>query len=205
MIGGAASVAPFLSVKGQTMIRIHGFKRTYKGDRAIDWVEISSRSAISDTGETTSSTWHRIHHLRPREADAEDRNFRYNAQMAVWQHVEPAYEAWQAGQVLPEIGTPLAAWAGVTAETAEMLAQFQIRTVEDVRDMTDTMVQSVPVPGMRDLRKAAGEWLAGKGLADTTEKVAQLEAQLAAALEMLAERNEPGKRGPGRPRKTEAA
>ena len=189
------------------MIRIHGCKRTYKGDRSIDWVEISSRSAISETGETTSSTWHRIGHLKPRAEDADDRKFRFQAQMAVWQHVEPAYEAWCNGQALPEHGTPIAAWAGATPEIAEMLAQFQIRTVEDVRDMSDTLVQSVPVPGMRDLRKAAGEWLAGKNVVEMGDKVAQLEAQLAAALEMLAERNEaePEKRGPGRPRKTEAA
>lgn len=179
------------------MIRIHQFQRKFKGEKPVDMVEISARSAILETGAISSSTWHRVENLRPRSND--DNDFRARYQAEVWASVEPAYEAWLAGQDLPTHGTPLAAWAGVTAEQAKVMAQWQVRTVEDLRDLTDSGMQAVPLPNMRELRKAAAGFLDSRGSAEMAARMAELEAQNAAMLEMLAD--QPEKRGPGRPKK----
>lgn len=172
------------------MIRILGFERRYRADGTPDdWVQFTSPTAITETGAVAYSTWERVKSMRPREMD--DNSLRSAHQGAMWRALEPAYNAWLAGQELPSTGTPLAAWPGVTPQQADALRAVGIKTVEDVAGFPIGTVAKVPLPNFRDLQRLAQEWLGAKPAAEQAQKIADLEAKLSAALEMLAERAEP--------------
>lgn len=76
-----------------------------------------------------------------------------------WDAIKPQYMAWKAGQEPPVEGTPLAAWNAVTPEQAEVFKSRGIRTVEQVRDMTDAVIEGIPVPFVRELKRNAQRFL----------------------------------------------
>jgi hypothetical protein len=140
----------------------------------------------------------------------------------VWRQIEPHYIAWKQGTEIPESGIPLSAWAGVTVEQAEVLRKTGIRTVEEVSTLTEGQIGRVNLPGVRNLKQLAAEFLASRSGADTASKVtalaeqndalkAQLEEMASMIAEMRAEKagdadaedEAPIKRKPGRPRKAE--
>lgn len=187
------------------VIRVIGFERRYRPDgRAEDWVEYTAKTAITETGALSYSTRERVKLLKPIDGDENGLRAAYRAN--VWSQIGPAYEAWCAGNEIPETGTPLGAYPGISAAQADVLRSVGIRTVEELRDYPIGSVARVPLPEFRAIQKMAGDWLLARPAAEQAGKIAELEAQLAAALEMLSERTEEEpKRGPGRPRKTEAA
>ena len=132
----------------------------------------------------------------------------------LWPALAPHYEAWKSNNEIPETGTPLAAWAGVTSEEAETLRTYAIRTVEDVAALQDSMIQRVPLPGMRAKRDMAQRFLASAdsrkfetAMAEKDQELADLRAKLDNLADMMAEKldeAEAPRRGPGRPRKEAA-
>lgn len=172
------------------------FKAEYRADKQVDWVKIAPKGEALDRVQT----WHRVNELRPREdvdevvADSDH----YKAMLARWAVIQPAYEAWRSGQALPENGTPLAAWAGVTPEMVEHLRRMHVRTVEDVAEMKDADTRKLPFPTATKLPELAKAYLSGRTSAAKDEELAAMRERMAAleaALEV------PEKRGPGRPRK----
>lgn len=131
----------------------------------------------------------------------------------LWEHIEPHYNAWKAGETLPEEGTPLASWGGIPPAMAKALRSYDVKTVEDVAAMTETTLAKIGLMGLRDVVRAAKAWEEAKGTRDIAkalnEKDAQIQAmqdQMAVMMEMLQARDnteEPVKRKPGRPRKEE--
>lgn len=132
------------------------------------------------------------------------------------QIVEPAYEAWKRGQEIPDNGTPLAAWAGVSPEQVEALKSIGLRTVEAVADLTDREITEKPMPGLRTLREMAKRFVTtlDKGavtgaLKQKDDEIAALKAQLDELADLVRGKTEEPeedseevvKRGPGRPRK----
>jgi hypothetical protein len=75
-----------------------------------------------------------------------------------WDLIRPAYEAWKAGNEMPETGTPLAAWNAVRAEQADILRVHGIKTVEEIAALTDAHMR-IPVPNLRDLKRQAQMFL----------------------------------------------
>lgn len=132
----------------------------------------------------------------------------------LWPALEKHYNAWKENNEIPETGTPLAAWAGCTAEEAETLRTYAIRTVEDVAALQDSMIQRVPLPGMRAKRDMAQRFLASadsrkfeQSLAEKDQELADLRAKLDNLASAMAERldaEDAPRRGPGRPRKEAA-
>lgn len=102
-----------------------------------------------------------------------------------WNQIEPAYLAFKAGRDIPINGTPLAAWAGVSPEQADVLRVSGIRTVEEVRDMTEGQADKVHLPNMRDMRKQAKLFLENTDVA----KAAEREAAKDAVIEEMAAQN----------------
>lgn len=156
------------------------FETRYKGDKATDWVLLAPIGEAFDR----TRTWHAVHTLKP--------NPKVEGEMAVimkarWQAIEPAYEAWKAGEELPEGGTPLGAWGGVTQTQADFLRSIGIKTVEAVADMSDSAIDRVPFPGRRELPKMAKEYLSSKDATDLAAQNAELRERMAAMEEMLAE------------------
>ena len=177
-----------------------GFKTEYRGDRAIDWVEI----APSGEAFERTRTWLRIKDITPRENADETRNDSMSHKVMVvrWAFIGPKYHAWKAGQDIPEDGTPLAAWAGVSPEQAAHLQHMGIRTVEAVRDMGEGAISRLPFPNAKKLPKLAADWLSSKGEAAKDAELADMRERMALMEEMLAAQ-QPEKRGPGRPKKQE--
>lgn len=167
------------------MLRILGFKAEMKGERRIDWVHVASRDAMKDTGEMQVTTWLRIDRIKPvpNMDDSEKRKL-----MEIrWSQIEPSYTAWLEGNAIPETGTPLGAWHGVDPEQAEALRGVGIATVEQLAAATENQLSRPPIPGMRALRDHAAQYLAGADAAAKDRQLAEMQAKLDAALEMLAE------------------
>lgn len=109
-----------------------------------------------------------------------------------WSQIKPSFDAWLAGQQIPEYGIPIAAWPALNAEQVKAFHSVNIRSVEDVRDMTESMITKVRLPNIRDLKKLAGLYIDGLDATHSAEreaardaKIAGLEEQLAAAMELL--------------------
>lgn len=136
------------------------------------------------------------------------------AAKVMWDFIKPRYEAWKSNQDLPETGTPLAAWNHLTQAQAEILRVNGVRSVEDCAQLTDTHINRIPIPNLRSIIEAAKKFLDSKDVNKFTSEMAAKDEQLAAAnaridqmAEMLAKfmENDPPKRGPGRPPKSEQA
>lgn len=187
-------------------IMVLRFKTEYRtGKPDVDWVEFTSSDALDEGGHPRHSTWEMINKLRPPEIISnDDGGLKMAALRSQWEQIEPAYLAWKEGSILPSSGTALAAWPGVNVDQAEALRSVGLATVEAVANTSESILMAPPLPNMREIKRQAGIWLEGRSSADMAARLAELEAQNAAMLEMLAEKTEPAKRGPGRPRKDEA-
>ena len=182
------------------MLRVVDFKTEYQPNREpVDMVLL----APSGPAFERQQSWHRVSKLRPPENvdEAERQSQKYQHMAARWSVIEPAYDAWKAGNEMPENGTPLAAWSGVTPDQAAFLRKMGIRTVEDVRDMGEQAITALNWPNSRKLPALAKAYLEGEAVAEKDSRISDLEEQIAVMREMLEEK----KRGPGRPRKAEAA
>eukprot|EP00918_Siedleckia_nematoides_P049955 GHVU01109361.1.p1 GENE.GHVU01109361.1~~GHVU01109361.1.p1 ORF type:complete len:188 (+),score=29.07 GHVU01109361.1:715-1278(+) len=171
------------------------FETKYKGSKAVDWVMIAP---VGEAFERTK-TWHQVEKLRPPKSWDDDRKDSptYRDMEAKWTIIGPAYDAWKDGLELPEDGTPLAAWSGITADQAEYFKRMGIKTVEAIRDMSESGYSKLPFPSANKLPKLAGDFLAGRDGADLAQKLADAEERMAAMEEMLKAQT----RKPGRPRK----
>ncbi len=179
---------------------VREFKTEYRADRAIDY------ALISPTGEAfdRTATWHRVNSLIPPENvdDTRAESMTHKIMVARWAVIGPKYEAWKRKEAIPEDGTPLAAWSGVSPEQAAHLKAMGISTVEGVRDMSESAFGRLPFPNARQLPKLAGAFLSSRGEAEKDRQLAEMAERMAAMEEMLAEQmTETPKRGPGRPKK----
>lgn len=179
-----------------------GFKTEYIGERAIDWVEIAPSGEAFDR----TRTWHRIKDVTPPQNvdDTRKDSMSYKIAVARWEKIRPKYDAYKQGQDIPDDGTPLAAWAGVSPEQAAHLKAMGIKTVEAVRDMGEGATARLPFPNARKLPQLAADFLSSKGEAEKDRLIADMQERMAIMEEMLAA-GQPEKRGPGRPRKQEEA
>lgn len=183
------------------MIRIVEFKTEYRPNREpVDWVLVGPVGADFDK----TQTWHRVSKIRP--PDTTDENYKksdtYLDMAAKWSIIGPAYDAWKSGEELPEDGTPLAAWPGVSKDQAEALKSVGINTVEAVRDMPEDMKGKLKMPNIHQLPKLAGDYLEGASAAQKDAEIADMREKMAAMEEMLKESMAKPKR---RKKETEAA
>lgn len=123
-----------------------------------------------------------------------------------------AYAAWEKGEALPEVGTPIKTWPPLTPGEQKMILSNQVYTVEDLGGLTDTACLSLGM-GWMGWRDKARNWLAA---ANDTGKMAaqhsalqvehaQLQAQfqemmeanraMASRLDVLEQENAPKRRG----------
>lgn len=175
------------------------FKTDYTSGKAVDKVLV----APIGEGFDRSQTWYPVHTLEPKGSE---KGQMADIMRARWDVIGPKYNAWKKGEEVPESGTPLGAWAGLSADQAKYLKAMGIVTVEQVAEMNDSAIERLPFPGRRDLPKLAKTFLASKGEADLAAKNAELQERIAAMEDMLLDRSDDKpKRGPGRPRKDEAA
>lgn len=180
-------------------IRVIGFKTimSKKTGKPVEMVEYASAHSIQ-----SATTVARVKDMMPKDGLTGDKAMHINA---VWSFIEPHYKAWKEGVDMPEDGTPLSVWSGVTESQIFEFNQVGIRSVEDLAAAGDTAMDKVKLPNARALRKQAEAFIEARKEQDSAATIAALQERLAAAEAVIAEQSEPKKRGPGRPKKEDAA
>lgn len=179
------------------MLNVLDFKTEYAvGKPPRDKVLVAPIGPASQS----TRTWHYVHKIRPPDTDDEAvrDGLSYKDMAAKWEIIGPKYAAWKSGETLPESGTPLGAWAGVTAEQAKVLRSLHITTVEAVRDMGESTIEKLQWPNIRKLPVMAKEYLEGAADTDKDAKMAEMQEQMDAMMALLEERtaaDEKPKRG----------
>jgi predicted RecB family nuclease len=173
------------------------------GRTPVEWVLIANTDSMSSSG-AQSTTWMRVRDLIPPPAS---QNIALDSehmmvQQAIWDVIRPQYEALRDQGEIPEHGTSLAAWGGASAQQIKTLRQVGVMTIEQLADLSDTVMAAPVLPNLRDLRTQAKQWLEGRPQAEMLARLAALEAQNQLLTEQL-DSGEPVKRKPGRPRKVE--
>lgn len=160
-----------------------GFLLNDKGKRimeniGVDWVTYAPAQSPLSTQNTE-----RVMSLMP----GNNRGTSGDFMKARWAQIEPAYRAWKDGQDIPVNGMPLSAWPGVNSGQVDVLRHYGLRSVEEVRDLTDSQLERIRLPNMRDVRKQAQLFLENTSASISAQREAEKDAQLQAMSERLAE------------------
>jgi hypothetical protein len=119
----------------------------------------------------------------PEGADGGDKLMHMNA---IWSVIGPAYEAWKQGMEIPENGTALGIWNALSPEDIEAFRAAGIKTVEEVRDLTENQAAKVRIPNARAMRHMAKLFLDNMGASAAAEREAQKDLIIADMAERMA-------------------
>ena len=173
----ASATAPFRIVKFWTE-----YKRKAGGLQEIDMVEYCAVGMAAK-----STTVARISDLRRVRDNVDPDDVAGNIAKQRWEFISRHYEAWKAGQATPEHGTPLAAWPGITPQQADIFKQMGLRSVEDIATATDSVINRVQIPGVRDIQSNAKRFLEAQDGQKTAEALAEKDRQIDALQEQMEE------------------
>jgi hypothetical protein len=99
----------------------------------------------------------------------------------IWAVIKPYYDRWKNGQDAPIVGMPLDAAPFATKEMVRVLAQVEIRSVEDLANAEEAALNKLPIPGIMGMRAKAKALLdARANLAPVSEELAALRQQVEA-------------------------
>lgn len=183
-----------LPVKGDPLddnLDERGFRLDAKGRRLVenqevDWVHYAPAHAP-----LTASTWDRVRQINPELAETTPKSKEKMEYMKMkWSFIAPAYEAWKKGHEIAINGTPLGMWAGVTAEKAEVLRRYGIRTVEEVATLAESQLEKIPLPAMRNLRREAVAFIENRGASEAAARETARDETIAALQAKIDEQNE---------------
>ncbi|WP_312809348.1 hypothetical protein [Agrobacterium cavarae] len=199
-----------LPIKGNPLmddVDAQGFIVDEKGKRKLENTEVDWVTYAPIHSPTASNTTERIRHLKPSGDLLESENAgKAEFMVKRWASIEPHYEAWKAGNAAPTHGTPLSVWPGVSTAMADELKKYTIRTVEEVRDIPESMLDRIRLPNMRALRSSAAAFLSNMEISQAAEREADRDQemellrqelqdqreQLAAAMSLLEEKSSAG-------------
>lgn len=173
------------------------FKTDYESGKAVDKVLLAP---IGESFERTK-TWHRISNLMPPDKPSD--SLTYKAMKARWDVIGPKYDAWRQGAEIPEDGTPLEAWSGVSPQQVKHLKGAGIKTVEELAEASPDFIAKMPWPEARKAPELAKKFLESKSAVEKDRELQEMRDRVAAMEEMLAEATP--KRGRPRKQETEAA
>lgn len=106
-----------------------------------------------------------------------------------YKHYNDLYEAWKQGQEVPLTGTSLKNWGGITPTELATCLSLNIRTLEELRDLSETGLQKLGMGG-RSLQKKAALYLEeAQSVGTVVEKVNDLGLKLEQALAAIAEKD----------------
>lgn len=175
----------------QDTVDDRGFKLDVKGKRVMDMQEVDWVKYAPSHSPINTQNWERIKHLRVTEQMlASEETEKLRAMKARWSQIEPAYAAYKDGRKIPVSGTPLEAWPGCTKEKADVLRRYGIVTVEEVSTLAENQMDKIQLPGMRDMRKSAKLFLDNRGAAESAEREAERDNEIALLKDQLREQNE---------------
>ena len=151
--------------------------------RADDWVEYC---AIGQGHlATTTASVKSLARVRPIVDNSEDVAARYANER--WDRVKPLYEAWKTNAETPVNGTPFAAWPGLTPEQAEILKSAGYRSVEEIAEASDVTINSVKLPGIREIQANAKRFIASRDQAKVAAELAKKDDEITALKDRLDE------------------
>lgn len=173
--------------ENKPIIIVNGFATRYRtADGKTESFDVVRFSPAHDPMGTENVV--RVKELIPPDSIRnDDEGTKLNLMKLKWAQIEPAYRAWKEGTEIPTNGTPLAAWAGVSPDQADVLRARGIKTVEALRDATDSMIAKVSLPNMRGLRELAGKFLESMTASAAAAAMAQKDEEMAAMKEMMEE------------------
>lgn len=93
-------------------------------------------------------------------------------------YYQSGYQRFKEGQEIPEFGTALRQWPGISPAQLKMLTDINIRTVEDLASATEEAVSHMGM-GSRALIQRAKEFLANIDVNRPAEEVAALREEVA--------------------------
>lgn len=105
----------------------------------------------------------------------------------IWSVVQPQYEAWKQGHEIPESGTPIGAWPGVSPEQAQVLRNAGFKSVEELANANDSAINRIQLPGARTLAENAKRFIAAQDKATVVNELAEKDAKIASLNEQLEE------------------
>lgn len=106
-----------------------------------------------------------------------------------WDASKAAYEAWVKNKEDPISGMPLTMWPLISAGQVATFQTMGIRSVEDIRDLDDGMLENCPA-GTRILRDKATAWLdAAESTGKAAEAISDLRREVRDLKMRLDERN----------------
>jgi hypothetical protein len=202
-----------VQITNDIAIAIHKFETVYRKGPSGELIEVDMvhYSPAGDNKSVIIREVRRMSQVLPLE-EAGD-NIAYIRAHRLWNVIEPSYSHWRSTNALPENGTPLAAWAGVTPAQAQVLKGAGLRSVEDIASASDIVLGKTGLANVLMLRDQAQKYLASEDTAKTAAVQATLEAENRELKEQMAElqalmremRGEDAPRKRGRPRKEDAA
>jgi hypothetical protein len=112
------------------------------------------------------------------------------AEFIAWARAEfirPHYEAWKRGEELPDDGMPISACNFLRPEDVVILKQSGVRSVQELASLSESVIDRVQIPAMREKRTQAKRFLeaqdinkAAAEMAKRDDKIAELERMIAA-------------------------
>lgn len=159
--------------------------------------------AFAQPGSLNSAVTHAMVRHMLADAPQDDATDTVRANYELSQFIRTRYEAWKKGEELPDEGlTPLTAWAAINREALDLFKRNGIRSVEEVRDLTEASMSKLPIPHLRALKAQARQFLEMKDQNKSAAQMTLLQEQIADLQRQLQAQTEPEpviKRGPGRP------
>ena len=97
----------------------------------------------------------------------------------IYNQIKPFYDAFKKGSEIPESGTPLGAWPGISPEQATVLRTNGFRTVEEIADASDGVMMRIQLPNPRGLIEQAQRFLAAHDKARIASDLESKDAEIA--------------------------
>lgn len=119
--------------------------------------------------------------------DEGDRNLAIQMAHARWARIEPAYKAWKEGREAPATGTPLGSWPQLSEDQVQGLHMIGVRSVEDVAQASESIVQRFPFSNAREIQKSAQLFLQAFDKQKVAQDMSQLHNENAVLKEQLEE------------------
>lgn len=175
---------------------IEFFQKMNKRGETVDWVKYSPSLAEMSSSVSVCP----VHHLKPKDFQNEMRAPGDQVLHHWEQFFGPAYEAWLAGNEMPEHGTPIAAWAALDRAQVQAMRNAGVKTIEDLAGANEDVLRKIKVPNVRGLKSQAEKFLevreigvAVAEMSDKDDEIEALKAQIAEIQASLPKRGRPRK------------
>lgn len=175
-------------INNEIAIHIQGFDSRYLKNPItgeVKTVDVVTYGPLGDPKTVMTKEIRRVSAVLPLDECGD--NIAYITAHKLWKTIEPQYEAWKAGNEIPENGTPFAAWDGVTKGQAEILKGMGLRTVEAVAEASDIVINKSGLPNALLIRDTAKKYLASASGSREAAKMTTLETENAALKGQMAE------------------